>query len=196
MMIKKILLFSLIILLFNNCFGDKKTAIGTDFSDTSFVNKSFKKNPMEFSEITDVCSYLSVSQLAKLYNVTEEEILVVNVNKTNKACSFYVKLSDQKFDHILGSVGFYEEKDIDEDGSTWIEKWQLQKNISKSSVWIPNLGKAAYYVAKKRTLFVKFNNYTMSIMAPGSDFNKIEKSKNRDYINIVLQMAKNIPLLK
>ena len=63
-MIKKIILFTITIVLFTNCFSDKKSAIGTDFNDTSFVNKKFT-NKVNFSEIEDVCSYISVEHLAK-----------------------------------------------------------------------------------------------------------------------------------
>lgn len=193
-MIKKILLFSVTLVLFTNCFGDKKSAVGTDFNNTSFVNKKFT-NKVSFSEIEDVCSYVSAQHLAKLYNVNETDITIIKGNSTNKRCSFYVKLSDQKLDHIIGSIGFYEEKDKNEDGSTWIESWQIRKNVSKSAEWIPNLGQAAYYRGSKRELFVKFKDYTMSITAPGSAFNKIEKEKNRDYKKIALALAEKTPIL-
>lgn len=194
-MIKKIILFTVTIVLFTNCFSDKKSAIGTNFNDTSFVNKKFT-NKVNFSKIEDVCSYISAEHLAKLYNVNEADITIIKGNSANKRCSFYVKLSDQKFDHITGSIGVYEEKDKLEDGSTWVESWQIRKNVSKSAEWIPNLGQAAYYRGSKRELFVKFKDYTMSITAPGSTFNKIEKEKNRDYKKIALALANKTPILK
>jgi hypothetical protein len=193
-MMKKILLFSLTILLFSNCFGDKKIAIGTDFNDTSFVNKGFKTKKI-FKDLAAPCSYLSKAILAKLYNTKEENIFLIEGNNTiSKGCAIRIKLSDSEFDYITGVINFYEEPNKTQDGSTWVETWQIQKNVSKSAEWIPNLGKAAFFKGKKRELRVKFDNYVFTIVAPGGAFNQVEKAKNRDYKKIAIELAKQTPL--
>jgi hypothetical protein len=193
-MMKKTIVFSLIVCLFSACFGDKKSAIGTDFNNTNFINKSFKGNKLEFSAITKPCNYVSKVTLAKLYNTTEAQVHLIGGNSLSKTCTIRVKISDSEYDYITGSVHFYEELDKTADGSTWIETWQIQKNVSKSSRWIPNLGKAAFYKGSKRELRIKFDNYVLSVMAPGPAFNEVEKSKNRDYKKIALTMANETPL--
>ncbi|MEO9571053.1 MAG: hypothetical protein ABJH82_09795 [Polaribacter sp.] len=194
-MIKKTILFSLMIVLFINCWGDKKTAIGTNFNDTSFVSKNFKTK-IYFSDLASPCSYISKEILAKLYNVSVDKILTIEGNAQNKTCTLRVKLSDEEYNYLVGSIRFYEEKDKLEDGTSWVESWQLQKGISKSAEWIPNLGNAALWIDKKRELRVKFKNYTMAINVPGAAFNKKEKALNRDYKKIALALADKTPILK
>jgi hypothetical protein len=41
---------------------------------------------------------------------------------------------------------------------------------------------------------VKFDEYTMSVVAPGSAFKKKEKELERDYEKIAIAMAKSTPL--
>ena len=192
---KKILLLNLILLLFAACIGDKKTAIGTDFNDKSFINKNFKTKKA-FSEINNVCSYISKEELAKLYNVSLDKVILIDGGKSRKGCSIRVKITDDDFGYITGGISFYEELNKTSEGVNWVESWQIQKGISKSAEWISNLGKAAMYKSKKRELFIKLDNYTLTITAPGSAFNKIEKSKNRDYKKIALAIVKNIDFLK
>ncbi|TVZ56292.1 hypothetical protein OD91_1576 [Lutibacter sp. Hel_I_33_5] len=191
---KKLIALSFICFLLSSCFGDKKSGIGTDFNDKSFVAKSFK-NKVSFSEINSPCNYITKGTIAKMYNVAEKDVHLIG-NQNSTACSIRVKMSDNEFDYITGSINIYEEKDKLEDGSSWIDSWQIQKGVSKSAKWIKGLGKAAMYKSKKRELIIKFTDYTMSVTAPGSAFNQIEKDKKRDYKSIVLKLAKQTPLLK
>lgn len=181
--------------LFASCVGDKKVGIGTDFNDTSFINKNFK-NKIAFSELDSPCSYINKAQLAKLYNVSQENVVLIKGNSLNNTCSIRVKLSDDEFNYISGGISFYKDKDNLEDGSSWVDSWQLQKGVSVSAIWLKDLGKAAMYKSKKRELIIKFTDYTMLVTAPGSSFNQMEKDKNRDYKNIALTLAKQTPLLK
>ena len=177
---KNYLISGLIILLFSSCFGDKKSAIGTNFDDSSFVNKSFTGNKLDFSGISQPCTYTSKEALAKLYNTTEDKVILIGGNAESKTCTIRVQLSDEEFDYITGAIHFFEEANQRPDGTTWEDDWKLQKGISKSSQWISNLGKGAMYKEAKRELLVKFDDYTMSIIAPGSSFNETEKAQNRE----------------
>lgn len=191
---KNLFLFSLMILLLSSCFGDKKSAIGTNFNDSSFVNISFSGNKMNFADINSPCNYTSKEALAKLYNTSEEKVILIGGNAQSKTCTIRIQLSDQEFDYITGAIHFYEEANKRSDGTTWEDDWQLQKGISKSAQWISNMGKAAMYKNAKRELLVKFDEYTMSVVAPGSAFNEKEKELNRDYEKIAVAIAKNTPL--
>lgn len=191
---KNYLMSGLIILLFSSCFGDKKSAIETNFNDSSFVNKNFSGNKLQFSEITSVCSYTSKEALAELYNTSADKVILIRGNESLKTCTIRIQLSEQEFDYITGAIHFFEEADKRSDGTTWEDDWQLQKGISKSSQWISNMGKGAMYKEAKRELLVKFDAYAMSIIAPGSGFNKTEKNLNRDYKKIAITMAQNTPL--
>lgn len=192
---KKIIIFNVIFFVFASCIGDRKSGVTTNFNDTSFENKSFKTKT-SLSEITAPCSYINKTQIAKLYNVSEENVIIIEGNTNNKQCSFRVRLSDDKFNYLTGGINFYEDKDKLKDGSTWVVGWQIQKGVSKSAEWLPNYGKAALWIGKKRELRVKLKDYTMSLYIPGSPFNKEELALKRDYKKIALAMANSISILK
>ena len=120
---------------------------------TSFINKNFKGNNIELLNITSPCNYLSKRELANLYNVTEDKIYLIGGGNVGKTCTIRVKMSDSEYDYLSGSIHFYEELDKTEYGGAWIETWQIQKGTSKSSEWVSNLGKAAFYKGNKRELF-------------------------------------------
>lgn len=121
-------------------------------------------------------------------------MILIGGNGQSKACTIRIQLSDQEFDYITGTIKFYKEANKRSDGTKWEEDWQLQKGISKSAQWISNMGKAAMYKNVKRELLVKFDEYTMSVVAPGSAFKKKEKELERDYEKIAIAMAKSTPL--
>jgi len=190
---KNLLLFGAMILLLSSCFGDKKSAIGTNFNDSSFVNKSFDGNKLSFAEISSPCNYTSKEALAKLYDTSEDRVILIG-NAQSKTCTIRIQLSEEEFDYITGAIHFYEEANKRADGTTWVDDWQLQKGISRSAQWVSDLGKGAMYKSAKRELWVKFDQYTMSVIAPGSAFNQTEKALDRDYQKIAIAMAKNTPL--
>ncbi|MGJ8745112.1 hypothetical protein [Polaribacter sp.] len=191
---KNIVILTLIISVFTSCFGDKKSAIGTNFKDTSFENKKFKTKVV-YADLAQPCSYVAKKDLAKQYNVSVEEVLIIEGSSQNKICTIRVKLSDDENNYLMGSFSFYEEKDNLIDESSWVESWQIQKGSSKSGEWIPNLGKAALWIGKKRELRIKFKDYTMALKVPGAAFNKQEEALKRDYKKIALSLVRKINLL-
>ena len=191
---KNLFLLGLMTLLLSSCFGDKKSAIGTTFNDTSIVNKSFSGNKINFANINSPCNYTSKKTLAKLYNTSEKRVLLIGGNAQSKTCTIRIQLSEEEFDYVTGSIHFFEEANKRSDGTTWEDDWQLQQGMSRSAQWVSNMGKGAMYKNAKRELLVKFDEYTMSVIAPGSAFNKTEKALDRDYEKIAVTMAKNTPL--
>ena len=204
----KITLICLTTLLFVACGnGDKASIIGADFGDTSFVNKNFSGNKKNYKDLSNPCELLNTSLIAKLYGVPSEKVMLDRPSELGgqKSCRFLVSLSDQEFDHLTGFIAIAPEISVENDpgeiakatggGTDWVEAWKTKKMISKSSEYIPNMGKAAIWFEAKRNLLIKLDGYSLSITAPGSAFNKKEKEKNRDYKTIALDIVKKSGLL-
>ncbi|GAB5564713.1 MAG: hypothetical protein Wins2KO_17760 [Winogradskyella sp.] len=206
MKLKKIVMLGALAMVLVSCFGDRKAMDIAEMGDTSFVNENFKGNLINYKEGMSGCDKLSAGFLASQYNVATSAVIIEDPTKSDRyaikkpSCMIHVKMSDQKFDHLTGSIGVIKEVKADEfmgdvaqaagTGEEWEEAWALKKSLRKSTEWIPNMGKAALWIGAQRTLEVKFDGYTLVVMAPGAPFNDIEKAKNRDYKAIAIAMAK------
>lgn len=196
----KYIFFVFSIILFFACdnpIGDKKSGIGSvnEIGNTSFVNKNFNGNTINYSADLNPCQTLGKDALAKLYQVSSEEIHVIEGNKNNQVCTYRVLLGGNEFNLLIGSIAIRPDNPDNEIG-TWEERWSIQKVTSKSSEYLPNMGKAALWKGSKRTLLIKFEGYTLEIYAPGSAINEEEKKKNRDYKSIAIEMAKTAGFIK
>ena len=211
MKLAKTIIFAMILTTLSSCFGDKKSIIGSDLGNTSFVNKSFKGNAINFNAVTDVCSLINKEKLASLYGVSASSIVTVGQGKfvqtaTTKTCMVRVQLGGSEWNFLTGMVSLFKEVSAADDaggiseavgqGENWEEAWSLKKGMSKSGKWIPNVGKAALFTSAKRKLEVKLDGYTLEIVAPGAPFNKEEQAKNRDFEKITLTMAKDLGFVK
>jgi hypothetical protein len=109
-------------------------------------------------------------------------------------------IGENEFNYLIGGITVQREIKKDEmmgeiaeaagSGENWKEAWALKKSISKSAEWVENAGEAALWYPNKRQLLVKFDGYTLTVLAPGHSFNQEEKALNRDYKKIALEMAK------
>ncbi|WP_299676958.1 hypothetical protein [uncultured Tenacibaculum sp.] len=211
MKLLKTVIFIMTLAVLSSCFGDKKSIIGADLGNTSFVNKNFQGNTVEFNAVTDVCSLINKEKLASLYNVSADAIVTVGQGKfvqngNTKTCMVRVKLGGSDWNFLTGMISLYKEVSSSQDvggiseaigqGENWEEAWSLKKSMSKSAKWIPKVGKAALYTDSKRKLEVKLEGYTLEIVAPGAPFNKEEQAKNRDFEKISLQMVKDLGFIK
>jgi hypothetical protein len=204
---KKLIIISLITIFLTSCLGDKKSIDIEEANDTtSFVNKDFKGNLIDYDKNMSACDRMSKADLAKLYDVTAEEIIWMDsasnerMTSNSPTCNFRVMLGENEFNYLIGGITVKREIKKDEmmgeiaeaagGGENWKEAWALQKSISKSAEWIEGVGLAAMWKPKKRELIIKFEGYSVYIMAPGSTINQEEKAKNRDYKKIALEMAK------
>ncbi len=199
--------------LLSSCIGDRKSIIGADFGDTSFVNTSFKANEIDYTEGMSACDQLSAATLADLYGVSEDMVIISDPTKMANAtqvggpsCMVHVKLSERKGDHLTGTISIAKEVGKDEymgeiaeatgGGENWEEAWAMKKAMRESTEWLEDMGKAALWTGKKRMLEIKLDGYTLSIMAPGAPFNQEETARNRDYKKIAVAMAKSSGFIK
>jgi hypothetical protein len=203
----KVLSIVMASLLITACLGDKKSIDIEEANDTtSFVNKDFKGNLIDYDENMSACDRMSKSDLAKLYDVSAEEIIWMDsasnerMNSNSPTCNFRVMLGENEFNYLIGGITVNREIKKDEmmgeiaeatgGGENWEEGWALQKSISKSAKWVKGVGLAAMWKPNKRELIIKFDGYSLYVMAPGAAFNQEEKARNRDYKTIALEMAR------
>lgn len=203
--ITTIILNALLVLLMS-CNGDKKLVNIEEMGDTSFVNSSFKGNLINYQQGMSACDNLNTSVIARLYNVSEALIHIEDPTKSDRyrkdmepICNFFLESGSSDFEWLRGSIALNREIAIDEQmgeiaqaagsGENWEEAWAMKKSISKSSEWIPNLGKAALWNERKKILEIKMEGYTLVIIPLKNTLNKTEVAKNRDYKKIALQMA-------
>lgn len=199
--------------LLSSCIGDRKSIIGADLGDTSFVNTSFKANEIDYTEGMSACDQLSTATLAELYGVSEDMVIISDPTKMansrfvgGPSCMIHVKLSETKGDHLTGTISLAREVGKDEymgeiaeatgGGENWEEAWALKKAMRESTEWMENMGQAALWTGKKRMLEIKFDGYTLNVIAPGAAFNQEENSRNRDYQKIAVAMAKSSGFIK
>lgn len=190
-----------------SCLGDKKQINVDEMNDTSFVNTNFKGNPINYTQGMSACDNINAATLAKMYDVSEDLIQILDPSKSdrydksaNPSCMFYLKSGSTDFEWLRGTIAVNKEVSKNEymgdiaeavgSGENWEEAWALKKSMSKSSEWIPNLGKAALWNNSKNILEIKMEGYTLFITPLRNMLNKTEVAKNRDYKKIALEMAK------
>jgi hypothetical protein len=204
---EKIIFISLITLFLTSCLGDKKSIDIEEANDTtSFVNKDFKGNLIDYDDNMSACSKMNKADLANLYNVPADKIYWMDsatnerMQTTSPTCNFRVMIGENEFNYLIGGITVQREIKKDEmmgeiaeaagGGENWKEAWALKKSISRSAEWVKNAGEAALWYPNKRQLLVKFDGYTLTVIAPGHSLNQEEKSKERDYKDIALTIAK------
>ena len=199
--------FIVITLALFSCLGDKKAANVSEIGDTSFINKNFKGNLINYSNNMSACKNMSVSDIASMYHVSENRVVIQDASKSNRSapnsspiCTFFIKDGASDFEWLRGSMNIQREITKDEtaydiakaagNGVEWEEAWALNKSISKSSEWVKGMGMAAVWNKSKTELKIKFKGYTLSVYPLKNRLNKVEIAKNRDYKKVAISMAK------
>ena len=205
--IKRIIYGLFVVALIQSCFGDKKMADIEEMENTSFVNKNFKGNRINYDMNSSACENMSAAVIASMYSVTEDKVIFDDISKSDRRvpnsppiCNFYIKDGENDFLWLRGSISMIPDSGKNADGTVtktstgygedWAEVWALQKSTSKSSEWIETSGMAALWNESKRELNIKFKGYTLFVNPPGNKLNKEEVAKNRDYKKAALAMAK------
>lgn len=201
--------FSLLLLVFitSSCLGDKKAVDVEEIGNTSFINNDFKGNKVNYTKGMSACDQLNAAAIARIYNVSESLVHVEDPTKSDRykkdlepACMFFIESGASDFEWLRGGISINREVGANEmmgdiaeaagNGENWEEAWSLKKSISKSSEWIPNLGKAALWNERKKMLEIKMEGYTIVINPLKNILNKNEVAKNRNYKKLALEMAK------
>lgn len=190
-----------------SCLGDRKPVAISEMSDVSFVNYDFKGNRINYTEGMSACSQISASEIAALYEVSEDMVIIqdnstLNTKQpnSNASCAFYIKTGENDFEWLRGSMNVSREigknefmGDVAEatgSGEDWEEAWALKKSMSKSSEWIKGLGQAALWNESKTELMIKFEGYTLNVFPIKNISNAAEVAKNRNYREVAISMAK------
>lgn len=196
-------------LLITSCFGDKKRVNISEMSDTSsFVNKNFKGNLINYSKGMSACNKISAEEIAKLYGVSANKVKTVDPTKMKErfkknlppSCAFFLESGEKDYLWLRGGIGIQREVGKDEfmgevaeaagNGKDWKQAWALKKSISKSAEWLPNMGQAALWNPAKNQLDIKFDGYTLTVNPLKNILNKEDVAKKRDYKKIAIAMAK------
>ncbi|MEM6514716.1 MAG: hypothetical protein AAF688_00920 [Bacteroidota bacterium] len=195
------------------CLGDRKMVNVSEMDDTSFVNKSFKGNLIDYNKDMSACDKLSETDIASLYNVSEDAIVKQDVSKSDQrvpnsppSCQFFIKDGDNDFLWLRGSMNVQREIGKDEmmgeiaeatgSGEDWEEAWAMQKSMSKSAEWIDGLGMAALWIEAKTELRIKFEGYTLYVFPIKNKLNEAEVARKRDYKSMAIGMARNAGFIK
>ncbi len=207
MNVSKYLFVLLIAVSFTACMGDKKAINVQEIGDTSFVNTNFKTNLINYTDGMSACDKIVAASIASLYDVSPSLVHIEDPTKSDRyrkdippACMFFIETGANDYEWLRGSIAVNKEIGKDEfmgdvaeaagSGTNWEEAWSLKKSISRSSEWLPNMGKAALWNEKKVMLEIKFDGYTLVVHPLKNILNKEEKTKNRNYKEIAISIAK------
>ncbi len=192
----KIVIISLLTIVFVSCFGDKKTAIGETFDTDDFENKNFTGNTIDFKDLPEnLCSYVNtntVLEAYKTYGVTK----VTFDNKRRfmgKYCNFGIIFDNTPSKYSLGFLSIIETPETPD--TNWKETWEFKKKMKQSAQYVSGLGQAAIWYGKQHKLEIKMEGYTMALTVPAVFSNTNEAPLIDDYKKIAIAIAKNTNLL-
>jgi len=192
----KLIIISLIAVFLTSCKGDKKSIIGADLSDESFVNTNFDGNLINYDENMSACRGFTQADLATHYDVSIEDIMIRDSTVDDRLQSLYptCKLTVMvDGGYLQGDITVIPEAQKDEN---WEETWAFKKASSKSAEWVNGVGQAALWKPNKRELLIKFDGYLLTITVPGLNYDFNKKEINDKYHKIALKMAKSAGYIK
>ena len=111
-----------IMLVLNSCLGDKKAVEVPEMNDTSsFVNKNFSANRINYNKNNSACEQMPLSTLANLYGVSVDKIHLIDNKKSDRfrkdiepQCSFYIETGENDYEWLRGSMSLFREIGKDE----------------------------------------------------------------------------------
>lgn len=178
-------------LLSASCIGDQNTVIGQEFEDSDFVNENFKGNKKNFSDLPkDLCEFLDEASILKGYNNATSVLFNGKNSFVNKNCQFSVIFFNDQSQYIIGTL-FINEDTYAED---WKDHWEMKKKRFRSAEYIKNLGMAAIWNGKQRTLDIKMKGYTVVITVPSKMIAKNKLDTNANVKDIAIAIANSTNL--
>ena len=178
-------------LLSASCIGDQNTVIGQEFEDSDFVNENFKGNKKNFSDLPkDLCEFLDEASILKGYNNATSVLFNGKNSFVNKNCQFSVIFFNDQSQYIIGTLFINEDTYVED----WKDHWEMKKKRFRSAEYIKNLGMAAIWNDKQRTLDIKMKGYTVVITVPSKMIakNKIDTNANVKDIAIAIANSTNL----
>ena len=178
-------------LLSASCIGDQNTVIGQEFEDSDFVNENFKGNKKNFSDLPkDLCEFLDEASILKGYNNATSVLFNGKNSFVNKNCQFSVIFFNDQSQYIIGTLFINEDTYVED----WKDHWEMKKKRFRSAEYIKNLGMAAIWNDKQRTLDIKMKGYTVVITVPSKMIakNKIDTNANVKDIAIAIANRTNL----
>jgi DNA/RNA endonuclease G (NUC1) len=181
-------LFFLLVLAVTACsYGDKANALTAEFdSADDFENKLFTGNKIELATFTEPCQYISKAIVASMLSIPVEKV-DYRPDMQTKRCAYTI-IYDQTTDtpdYTTASISLTQEVTGVE--AEWKDNWSVKQAISKSSEWVPNLGKAAIWNDSKSLLEVKFDGYTLQVTPPRGP--EKDKSKSKKWAIEMVKLA-------
>ena len=111
MKIKNLFVLSLLSLFLTACLGDKKSIIVEEANNTSsFIIDDLKVNLIDYVEKMSASSGMSKADLAKLYDVTADDIYWMDsstnerMNTNIPTCNFRVMIGENEFNYLIGGI--------------------------------------------------------------------------------------------
>lgn len=160
------LVFTLLLTFISCSHGDKASAIGATFEEAdSFENAYFAGNKIDLAEFTQPCQYISKAIIASMMSIEVEKV-DYRPDPARKNCAYTIIFNDDADQPDYSTAGLALMEEVTGVEAEWKDNWSVEKTISKSAEWVPNLGKAAIWNPSSRTLKVKFDGYTLQVTAP------------------------------
>lgn len=157
--------------------GDKASAIGATFEEAdSFENTYFTGNKIDLAEFTQPCQYISKAIMASMMSIPVEKVDYRPV-PAQKNCAYTIIFNDDPDQPDYTTAGLALTQEVTGAEDEWKDNWSAKKGISKSSEWVPNLGKAAIWNPSKHILEVKFDGYTLQVTPPKGPGKDVKDSK-------------------
>ena len=174
-----------------SCIGDQNTVIGQEFEDSDFVNENFKGNKKNFSDLPkDLCEFLDEASILKGYNNATSVLFNGNNSFVNKNCQFSVIFFNDQSQYIIGTLFINEDTYVED----WKDHWEMKKKRFRSAEYIKNLGMAAIWNGKQRTLDIKMKGYTVVITVPSKMIAKNKLDTNANVKDIAIAIANSTNL--
>ena len=155
------------------------------------MNENFKGNKKNFSDLPkDLCEFLDEASILKGYNNATSVLFNGKNSFVNKNCQFSVIFFNDQSQYIIGTLFINEDTYVED----WKDHWKMKKKRFQSAEYIRDLGMAAIWNGKQRTLDIKMKGYTVVITVPSKMIAKNKLDTNANVKDIAIAIANSTNL--